>query len=161
MGITELLEQFETMVSDGDSNERYKFKTAKRVLDRRRKVLLVLTGQETDMKAAKYVLHITRRISAGIKILYITQDGTEKSFLKEYLQKLKSMGIEFIVTQCAKSVKETIFKFIEEEIKNDINFVVIDSQDLGIPSVTDQKVDIKNLERLRCPLVLVSETARI
>jgi len=161
MGINELLEQFETMVSDDDSNERYKFETAKRGMDERHKVLLVLTGQETDMKAAKYVLHITRRIRAGIRILYIAQNGAENSFLKEYLMKLKAKGIEFLITQCGKSVKETIFKFIEEEIKNDINFVVIDSQDLGIPSVTDQKVDIKNLERLRCPLVLVSETARI
>ncbi len=161
MGINELLKQFGTMMSAVDSIEEHEFETAKRLMDERHKVLLVLTGQETNMKAAKYVLHITRRISAGIKILYIAQDGTEKSFLKEYLQKLKSMGIEFLVTQCGKSVKETIFKFIEEEIKNDINFVVIDSQDLGIPSVTDQKVDIKNLEKLRCPLVLVSETARI
>ncbi len=160
MGINELLEQFETMVSDDDSDERYKCETVKRVMDERHKVLLVLTGQETDMKAAKYVLYITKRIGAGIKILYIAQEVTENSSLKEYLQKLKSIGIEFLVTQCGKSVKETIFKFIEEEIKNDINFVVIDSQDLGIPSVTDQKVDMKNLERLGCPLVLVSETAR-
>lgn len=57
--------------------------------------------------------------------------------------------------------KETILKFIEKEIKNDINFVVINSQDLGIPSVRDQKVDMKNLERMGCPLVLVSETGRV
>lgn len=161
MGINELLEQFETMVSADDYTEECEFETAQRVIDERHKVLLVLTGQETDMKAAKYVLHITKRIRAGIRILYVAQEGAENSFLKEYLQKLKYRGIEFLVTQCEKSVKETIFKFIEEEIKNDINFVVIDSQDLGIPSVTDQKVDMKHLERLRCPLVLVSETARI
>jgi len=48
--------------------------------------------------------------------------------------------------------KDTILKFIEEEIKKDINFIVIDSQDLGIPSVTDQRVDMKNLEKLGCPM---------
>ena len=160
MGIDELLEQFETMISAADPIEEDKSETAKR-LDERHKVLLVLTGQETDMKAGKYVLHITKRIGAGIRILYIAQEVTENSSLKEYLKKLKSKGIEFQVTRCERPIKETILKFIEEEIENDINFVVIDSQDLGIPSVTDQKVDMKNLERLGCPLVLVSETARV
>jgi predicted RNase H-related nuclease YkuK (DUF458 family) len=160
MGINKLLEELETMMSVADPIEEHDSETAKRFMDERHKVLLVLTGQETDMKAAKYVLHITRRIGAGIRILYIAQEVTENSSLREYLMKLKAKGIEFRVTRCARSIKETIFKFIEEEIKNDINFVVIDSQDLGIPSVTDQKVDMKHLERLRCPLVLVSETAR-
>ena len=160
MGIDELLEQFETMISAADPIEGHESETAKR-LDQRHKVLLVLTGQETDMKAGKYVLHITKRIGAGIRILYIAQEVTENSSLKEYLKKLKSKGIEFQVTRCERPIKETILKFIEEEIENDINFVVIDSQDLGIPSVTDQKVDMKNLERLGCPLVLVSETARV
>jgi hypothetical protein len=161
MGINELLEQFETMMSAADPTEEYESETAKGFKDGRHKVLLVLTGQETDMKAGKYVLHITKRIRAGISILYISREATENHLLMEYLMKLKSKGIEFQVTRCGTSIKETIIKFIEEEIKNDINFVVIDSQDLGISSVTDQKVDMKNLERLGCPLVLVSETARV
>jgi hypothetical protein len=159
MGINELLEKFETMVSD-DSNERYKSETAKREMDERHKVLLVLTGQETDMKAAKYVLHVTRRIKAGIRILYIAQEDTENPLLKEYLMKLQSKGIELLVFPSGRTIQETIIKFIEEGGKNDVNFVVMDSQDLGISSLTDQKVDMKNLEKLRCPLVLVSETAR-
>jgi hypothetical protein len=160
MGINELLEQFETMVSDDDSNESYKSKIPKRVMDEQHKVLLVLTGQETDMKAAKYVLHVTRRIKAGIRILYIAQEDTENPLLKEYLMKLQSKGIELLVFPSGKTIQETIIKFIEEGKKNDVNFVVMDSQDLGISSLTDQKVDMKNLEKLRCPLVLVSETAR-
>jgi predicted RNase H-related nuclease YkuK (DUF458 family) len=161
MGINKLLEELETMMSVADPIEEHDSETAKRFMDERHKVLLVLTGQETDMKAAKYVLHITRRIGAGIRILYIAQEVTENSSLNEYLMKLKAKGIEFRVTRCATSIKDTILKFIEEEIKNDINFVVIDSQDLGIPSVTDQKVDMKNLEKLGCPLVLVSETEKV
>jgi hypothetical protein len=161
MGINELLEQFETMVSDDNSNERYKCEPTKRVMDERHKVLLVLTGQETDMKAAKYVLHVTSRIKAGIRILYIAQEDTENPLLKKYLTKLQSKGIELLVFPSERTIQETIIKFIEEGKKNDVNFVVMDSQDLGISSLTDQKVDMKNLERLRCPLVLVSETARV
>jgi HSP90 family molecular chaperone len=111
------------------------------------------------MKAAKYVLHVTRRIRAGITILYIAQEDTENPSLNEYLMKLQSKGIELLVIPSTRTIQETIIKFIEEGKKNDVNFVVIDSQDLGISSLTDQKVDMKNLERLRCPLVLVSEAA--
>ena len=49
MGINELLEQFETMMSAADSTEEHEFETAKWLMDERHKVLLVLTGQETDM----------------------------------------------------------------------------------------------------------------
>ncbi len=159
MGINELLEEFETMMSASDFNEEYIFGSVKRDIGKRHKVLLVLTGQETDMKAAKYVLHVTRRIRAGITILYIAQEDTENLLLNEYLMKLQSKGIELLVIPSARTIQETIIKFIEEGKKNDVNFVVMDSQDLGISSLTDQKVDMKNLERLRCPLVLVSEAA--
>lgn len=159
MGINELLEEFETMMSASDFNEEYTFGRVKRDIGERHKVLLVLTGQETDMKAAKYVLHVTRRIRAGITILYIAQEDTENPSLNEYLMKLQSKGIELLVIPSTRTIQETIIKFIEEGKKNDVNFVVIDSQDLGISSLTDQKVDMKNLERLRCPLVLVSEAA--
>jgi hypothetical protein len=159
MGINELLEEFQTMMSASDFNEEYIFGRVKRDIGERHKVLLVLTGQETDMKAAKYVLHVTRRIRAGITILYIAQEDTENLLLNEYLMKLQSKGIELLVIPSARTIQETIIKFIEEGKKNDVNFVVMDSQDLGISSLTDQKVDMKNLERLRCPLVLVSEAA--
>ncbi|MFA6053939.1 MAG: hypothetical protein WC769_01055 [Thermodesulfovibrionales bacterium] len=159
MGINELLEEFETMMSASDFNEEYIFGRVKRDIGERHKVLLVLTGQETDMKAAKYVLHVTRRIRAGITILYIAQEDTENLLLNEYLMKLQSKGIELLVIPSARTIQETIIKFIEEGKKHDVNFVVMDSQDLGISSLTDQKVDMKNLERLTCPLVLVSEAA--
>jgi HSP90 family molecular chaperone len=159
MGINELLEEFQTMMSDSDFNEEYIFGRVKRDIGERHKVLLVLTGQETDMKAAKYVLHVTRRIRAGITILYIAQEDTENLLLNEYLMKLQSKGIELLIIPSARTIQETIIKFIEEGKKHDVNFVVMDSQDLGISSLTDQKVDMKNLERLRCPLVLVSEAA--
>jgi hypothetical protein len=159
MAINELLEEFETMMSASDFNEEYIFGRVKRDIGERHKVLLVLTGQERDMKAAKYVLHFTRRIRAGITILYIAQKDTENLLLNEYLMKLQSKGIELLVIPSARTIQESIIKFIEEGKKTDVNFVVMDSQDLGISSLTDQKVDMKDLERLRCPLVLVSEAA--
>jgi hypothetical protein len=40
----------------------------------------------------------------------------------DYLMKLKSNGIEFQAPRCGRKIRETLFKFIEEEIEDDINF---------------------------------------
>ena len=88
------------------------------------------------MKAARYALNICKRIRVGIEILYITKNNEEIPFLEEYLKELKTKGIEYQVTRCKKSMKEEIIRFIEKE--KDIQFVVIDSDDAGIDSVSDK-----------------------
>jgi hypothetical protein len=161
MGINNLLKEFEAMMSAPDLAEEHISGRVKRDTEERHKVLLVLTGQETDMKAAKYVLHVTKRIRAGISILYISREDTENHFLNEYLMKLRSKGIELRIIPSGRSIQETMITFMEEGNEDDIHFVVMDSQDLGISSLTDQKVDMRNLERLKCPLVLVSEAVSV
>ena len=128
--------------------------TAMKLFHGRRKVLLVLTGEETDMKAARYAINTSKRIGAGIEILYLAQSSEEKSSLEACLQELTLKGIEYQVTQCKESLKEAVKSFIEKE-KN-IQFVVIDSEDLGVCSAKSQKASMEEWESLRCPIVMVS-----
>ncbi len=158
MHIKETMKQFEKIMSAAAFAEAGEFETAKRMLYERKKVLLVLTGTEKDMKAARYAVNMSNRIEAGIEILYLAKNSQEKSFLEEYLQELKTKGIEYQVTQCEKSLKEEITRFIEKE--KDIEFVVIDSDEAGVRSVKDKKAVLNDWERLRCPVVLVSELAK-
>jgi predicted nucleotide-binding protein (sugar kinase/HSP70/actin superfamily) len=154
MHIKSLVKQFEEIMSSVAFAEAGEVGSAIKILHERHKVLLVLTGEETDMKAAKYALNICKRIRIGIEILYITKNNDEIPFLEEYLKELKTKGIEYQVRRVKESMKEEIIRFIEKE-KN-IQFVVIDSQDLGIDSATDKPETVKKWERLTCPLVLVS-----
>jgi hypothetical protein len=157
MEIKKLLQQFDDVMS-ASFTEEGKFETLKRMLYERHKVLLVLTGMEADMKAATYALNISKRIGAGVKILYIAKDYSETPFLEGYLKELKAKGIGYQITTCEGSIKDEIIRFIDSEKEADIRFVVIDSRDLGIRSVKDQKTDFQDWDRLQCPLVLVSET---
>jgi hypothetical protein len=79
-------------------------------------------------------------------------------FQEEYLNELKTKGIEYQVIRCNKSIKEEIIRFIEK--KKDIQFVVIDSDDIGLDSESDKPETLKKWERLNCPLVLVSKLSK-
>jgi hypothetical protein len=160
MEIKELLQQFEDIMS-ASFTEEGEFETVKRMLNGRHKVLLVLTGMETDMSAARYALNISKRIGAGMEILYLSKDHTEKPFLEGYLKELKARGIGYRIIPLERSLKEEIIQFIDKEKETDIRFVVIDSRDFGIHSLEDRKADFEDWERLKCPLVLVSESARV
>jgi NAD(P)H-hydrate repair Nnr-like enzyme with NAD(P)H-hydrate dehydratase domain len=158
MHIKELVKQFEEIMSAAAFAEAGETDTAVRLFHGRRKVLLVLTGEETDMKAARYAINTSRRIGAGIEILYLAQNSSEQSRLEAYLQELTIKGIEYQVTQCKKSLKEEVMKFIEKE--KDIQFVVIDSEDLGVCPAKSHKASLEDWESLGCPIVLVSGLAQ-
>jgi len=160
METKELLKQFEDTMS-ASFTEEGRVETVKRMLNERHKVLLVLTGMETDMDSAKYALNLSKRIGAGVKILYLARDYSERPFLEKSLKELKAKGIGYQITPCKGSIKEEIIKFIDAEKDADISFVVIDSRDLGIRSVKDQKKDLHDWESLKCPLVLVSKPSKI
>ena len=154
MHIKELVKQFEEIMCSVAFAEAGEVAGAINILHERHNVLLVLTGEETDMKAAKYALNMCKRIRVGMEILYITKNSDDISFLEEYLKELKTKGIEYQVIRCKESMKEEIIRFIEKE--KGIQFVVIDSDDLGIDSENDKTEILKKWERLTCPLVLVS-----
>jgi len=158
MHIKELVRRFEEIMSSATFAEAGEIDTAIKILHERRKVLLVLTGEETDMKAARYALNICKRIRVGIEILYITKNKDDITFLEEYLKELQTKGIEYQVIRCKETMKEEIIRFIEKE--KGIQFVVIDSQDLVNDSGSDKPETFKKWERLSCPLVLVSKLSK-
>ena len=154
MDIKELVKQLQEIMSAAAFAEPGESGTAIKILNGRKKVLLVLTGEKTDIKAAKYALNLCNRIKVGIEILYITNGNKGESNLHEYLKELHTKGIEYQVTECKESLKESIMQFMEKE--KGIQFVVVDSHDLGIDSEREAKRTLEEWEKLECPLVLVS-----
>jgi len=153
----EIMSRFEEMMSAAAFAEEGEFETARKALSARHRILLVLTGMRTDMRAASYALNISERINAGIEILYLAQGGGKDSFLDRYLAELKGKGIEHRVTTGEGSIKDEIIKFTDK--MSDIQFVIIDSQDLGIESEKEDGTVLHGWEGLECPLVLVSGPA--
>lgn len=160
MEIKKLVQQFENLMSTSFFEEG-KLETMKRMVNNRHRILLVLTGMEVDIDAVKYSLNLSRRIGAGIKILYLTRNNSELPRIEDALNKLKTIGISYQIKVCENSVKEEIVNYINKEKEADISFVIVDSRDLGIHSLNGRNVDYHDWEKMRCPLVLVSKTPKI
>jgi len=154
-----IMNSFEDMMSAAAFAEGGDFETARKVLTARHKILLVLTGVANDMKAASYAVNISERIDAGIEILYISQGKNTDPFLERYLGELKAKGIECRVTKADGVIKDEIIRFTDN--MSDIQFVVIDSQELGIEGEKGEGPLLHGWEGLECPLVLVSSPAKI
>ena len=99
MHLKKLFEQFEEIMS-ASFMEEGEFETAKRMFNERHKVLLVLAGKESDTNALRYALNISKRIGAGIEILYLTKDSSKNPLLERYLEQLKSRGIGYRISPC-------------------------------------------------------------
>jgi len=154
----QIMNKFEDIMSAAAFAEEGDFDTAKKMLTARHRILLVLTGVETDMKAASYALNISERIDAVIEILYIKQGKNADFFLEQYLGELKAKGIEYHLTKGEGAIKDEIIKFTDK--MSDIQFVVIDSQDLSIECKKEGGAVLHGWEGLECPLVLVSGLAK-
>ncbi len=153
-----IMNSFEDMMSAAAFAEGGDFETARKVLAARHKILLVLTGVANDTKAASYALNISERIEAGIEILYINRGKNTNPFLEHYLEELKAKGIEYRVTKGDGVIKDEIIRFTDN--MSDIQFVVVDSQDLGIECEKGEGPLLHGWEGLECPLVLVSSSAK-
>ncbi|MBI4687532.1 MAG: universal stress protein [Nitrospirae bacterium] len=146
--------QYEDIMSAAAFAEEGEFETARQMINGRQKVLLAVTGRDTDRKAFRYAVNTCKRIGAGLEILHIQGDGS--ALIAEFQDVLKKDAIAYEIAEGRGCIKEAVIKHTEE--RKDIQFVVIDSSE-GID--TECRESRRSLSErwkaLRCPLVVVSE----
>ncbi len=136
--------------------EAGEIETAREILKARQKVLLALTGRESDRKSFKYTLNICKRIGAGLEVLYTSKRDEILQMLKEFEEELNKEGIAYEFIQGSGCIKEAIIYRTEK--RSDIQFVVIESSDaMNIDCKNDDRTLSKAWEGLKCPLVVVSK----
>lgn len=150
------LKEFEDIMSAVTFAEAGEFETARQIAKGNQKVLLTLTGRESDRKSFKYALNICKRIDAGLEILYTSKKGEILQMLREFQEELNKEGIIYEVIQGSGCIKEAIIHHTEKN--RDIQFVVIESSDtLDLDCKRDDRVLSEAWKRLKCPLVVVSK----
>ncbi len=155
--LKKLLKKLEDSMSAVAFAEAGEFETARSIIKERRKILLALTGKNSDTNAFRYAVNICNRIKADLEMLYVGE--YEKTRLDYYKSQLENEGIEYNVIRGKGCIKDELLRYTDN--KKEILFVVIESPDgLSINCKEEEHFIADSYKKLKCPLVVVSETAR-
>ena len=137
--------------------ERGEFETAAQI-EARRNVLLVTRGLESDRASFRYALSVSKRMDAGLEVLYMAPDHETRALLKEFEGEARHEGVEFKTSRATGCIKKEVLSHTDR--RSDIRLVVIESSG-DLDSDCGEKELLKTWKkRLGCPLVVVSDAAK-
>jgi len=150
--------KLEGLFSAASFAEAGEFETARELVDGDRKVLLVLTGRETDVKSLKYAISIAKRTEAGLEVLAPSGGSAVDKALEISASEARRESVEMQAVRKGGCIKEALINYAKN--RRDLVCVVIESTDaLNIDCSREQKRLSGVWEKLGCPLALVSEKA--
>lgn len=149
------LENIMTAVSFAEAGE---FETAVETVKEQRKILLALSGAQSDASAFKYAMNSCVRMEAALEILYVAQ--LSRDVIKKYRSELKRKGVDYRLIKKSGSLEEAVKN--HAGMKRDILFVVVEvSEDVNIHSKKTDKIIANAWDNLKCPLVVVSRDSNL
>lgn len=154
--MTRWIKKLEDAMAASAYAEAGEFEAARETLKGGGKILLALTGENSDRSSFKYALNICKRIRASLEILCISE--YKKDRLEKFTHELKKEGIDYGITRGDRCIKEEILAYTEKN--RETLFVVVESSDgLSINCRKGDKVIAHSWKKLKCPLVVVSDLA--
>lgn len=150
-----MIKQFEDIMAASAFAEGGMFDTAREVLKGKKKILLTLTGRDSDTKSFKYAVNICKRIDAELQILQVNKNSSD--LLGQFQNDLKKEGIHYELIHGVGCIKEVIVEHTDK--RRDVLFVIIGIQpDQDVDCAKNEKTIAETWKRLKCPLVVVSHT---
>ncbi len=149
-------DKFEDIMSAITFAEAGEHETARELLKDRKTVLLAVSEKMFDRNVLKYAMSISRRIDAGIDILYLSEAGATNQDINEFVSKAEKEGIRCRVVNKDGCMKKAILDYTEK--KREILFVIVGSTpELDIECKANEKSISDAWKRMKCPLVVVSK----
>lgn len=171
----DFFKKFEDAMASAAFAEAGEFDSARQMLGQdknsNKKVLLGTEGTDVNHKAFRYAFNLCRRVGARLEILHILRpsDAQRAKNLEEQLSDVKqglrpvfdrlvSEGVAYSLNFGEGSLEEEVVKYADG--RRDILFVVIEPPDgaSGKKGSFERRMN-EAIDRLRCPLVVVSESA--
>ena len=150
--------KLEDMLSAASFAESGDFETARELLAGDKKVLLVLTGRETDTKSLSYALNIAQRTDASLELLTTSANQAVAEIVALTEREAVETGIPLKIAKVKGCVKEALFAHMKKQ-RNIICVVIESTEALKTDCTRDEKSLDGIWEKLGCPLALVSEKA--
>jgi len=154
--MSSLKKKIEDLMSAVSFAEEGEFDTAREFLKEERRVLLAVRRGQADRKTFRYALNICKRVAAKLDVLYISPVEGADPVLEQGLADLREEGIEHRLIRKEGCLKQEIIDYTNSEAG--VLFAVTESTDnLEVDCKGSGKGLSSAWQRLRCPLVVVSE----
>jgi hypothetical protein len=150
------MDRFDDLMSAISFAEAGEHEKAKELLRGKDTVLLAVSERVVDRHVLKYALNLSKRIEAGIDILYLTKSDSRNPLLETFISEAGEKGIDCSLVRKEGCMKKAILDYTEK--KKEVLFVIVGSTpELDIECKTGEKSLSEAWKRLKCPLVVVSK----
>jgi hypothetical protein len=154
-----MMDRVENVMAAASFAEEGQFESARQMLNEERRVLLAVRQHRIDHKTLKYALNTCRRVDAGLDILYVSASGAADPVLEGFLSQLNTEGFLYRVIKRTGCMKQAIIDYTGSQ--KEVLFVVIESSDnLDVDCSLRNRRLSDSWNKLKCPLVVVSEAAK-
>lgn len=151
------MDRFDDLMSAISFAEAGEHEKAKELLKGRDTVLLAVSERMVDRHVMKYALNLSKRIEAGIDILYLTKSDAINPLLEAFMSEARKKDIDCSLVRKEGCMKKAILDYTGK--KREILFVIVGSTpELDIECKTGEKSLSEAWKRLKCPLVVVSKS---
>jgi len=150
-------DRFDDLMSAISFAEAGEHEKAKELLKSRDTVLLAVSERMVDGHVMKYALTLSKRIEAGIDILYLTKSDATNPLLEAFMSEARKKDIDCSLVRKEGCMKKAILDYTGK--KKEILFVIVGSTpEMDIECKTGEKSLSEAWKRLKCPLVVVSKS---
>jgi len=133
------------------------FERAKEFMQGRNSLLLAVSDMCFDRNILKYALNMSRRIKAGIDILYLTKAEVHIGKIEDFMKSASQEGVPCRLVKKEGCMKKAILEYTQK--RREIIFVVVGSTpELEIECKSGEKSLSDAWKRLQCPLVVVAKS---
>jgi hypothetical protein len=151
------MDRFDDLMSAISFAEAGEHEKAKELLKGRDTVLLAVSERVVDRHALKYALNLSKRIKAGIDVLYLAKSDSKNPLVETFMSEARRLGIDCSLVRKEGCMKKAILDYTGK--KKEILFVIVGSTpELDIECKTGEKSLSEAWKKLKCPLVVVSKS---
>jgi len=161
--LKKMMKKVEDALAAASFAEEGESAAARSILNSGRRVLLALKEGKIDVKTLKYALNTSKRIGAGLDILYVASadkgEGADDPLLHRLLTELSAEAVPYRLIRKTGCLKQAVIDYTNRE--KEILFAVVESPNSLDADCNQKDTRLSELwQKLKCPLVVVMDEVR-
>lgn len=157
--LKKMMKKVEDILAAASFAEEGERETARSLLKEGRRVLLAVKQGRIDAKTVKYAVNSSKRIGAGLDVLYLSAaDAPTDPLLRELEAELTRENIPCRMIRKSGCLKQAVIDYTNRE--KEILFAIVESSESLDADCSKKDSRLAELwQKLKCPLVVVMDGA--